>query len=275
MAERKKSLFDPPEEDSGLATGLLDFFFPVAEANQYNAPIDPNVWYAEYLHGKKADPNVAGRYKDVRAGGRPVMQRFDLTARLRPGMSDPVTQGLTNTQLYDPVTRTVNPSRIGVGRVGTLQGNIGFEVNPGRRETTRKGGTKSAHAGLTGNAAPRMTEAQINHIKKHGVEIQFNPRRMNAFITMDNKVPMPFNGYAVTEGNRAYIVDRNWGTSDIKYYTKENLPAELKSGIKKGDVKYNLRGGSGGAITKSPTSRIGGGPRRHKTIQEMLAEIVN
>ena len=240
MAERKKNLFDPPEE--GVGTGLLDFFFPVAEANKYNAPIDPNVWYTEYLHGKKAAPNVAGGYKSVRASGHPVMQRFDLTARLRPGMSDPITKGLTNTQLYDPVTRTVNPSRLGVGRVGTLQGDIGFEVNPGKRETTRKAGgkKKTAHAGLTGKAAPRMTEAQINHIKKHGVTLQFNPKRMNAFITMDNKVPMPFNGYAVTEGSRAYIVDRNWGTSGIKYYTKENFPAGLKAGIKKGDVKYDL-----------------------------------
>ena len=253
---------------------LLDFFIPTAEANRYNKPIDPNVWYSEYLFGDKAAPNVAGRYKDVRAGGSPVMQRFDLRAHTWKGMSDPITQGLTNTQLYDPVTQTVNPSRIGVGRVGTLQGDIGFRVNPGKRETTRKAGgkKKTAHAGLVGRAAPRMTEAQIDYIKKRGVELQFNPARMNAFITMDNRVPRPFNGYAVTEGNRAYIVDKNWGTAGIDYYTKDNFPKSLAKGIKKGDVKYNL---SGGSALHAPTTRVGGGPRRHRTIQEMLESIVN
>ena len=253
---------------------LLDFFIPTAEANKYSKPIDPNVWYTEYLHGNKAAPDVAGSYKDVRAGGHPVMQRFDLRAHIRPGMTDPITQGLTNTQLYDPVTKTVNPSRIGVGRVGTLQGDIGFRVSPAKRELTRKAGgkKKTAHAGLVGRAAPRMTEAQINYIKKHGVELQFNPARMNAFLTMDNKVPRPFNGYAVTEGNRAYIIDKNWGTAGIDYYTKDNFPKSLAKGIKKGDVKYNL---SGGSALHAPTTRVGGGPRRHRTIQEMLESIVN
>ena len=149
MAERKKNLFDPPEEDSGLATGLLDFFFPAAHAqhNKYTAKLDlDNVWTSQELTG----PQATGRNRGIVQSYRhPVLRkrtgydkgfRLDLTSRLRrntpeyeAGEDRWGTSQLVNVHHYDS-SKTgaagVSSQRIQAGRVATIKvgedGTINF-----------------------------------------------------------------------------------------------------------------------------------------------------
>jgi hypothetical protein len=122
-----------------------------------------------------------------------------------------------------------------------------------------------------------MTKAQINWIKRNGVELRFNPFYQNAFTDMEGRVVKNIpGGRAVVDGHRVFAVDRNGGAGGVQFYNSASeLPKNIKDNIKSGDIKYRFKGGSGGAFTKSPTARIGGGPRKRQTIQEMLADIVN
>ena len=315
MAERKKNLFDPPEEDSGLATGLLDFFFPAAQAqeNMYTAKWDiyseqnpKGAWKIPQLTDKDSiarNPRVQTNYRSMGGYRGDVLARLDLQADLKPGRVDRWgTRSVQNAQPYDfnkPASKALSSERVLVSRVITLgpgsDGNINFEraVNQGDRDRIYKKVQKNIAAGRDpyhklgkqakhgpiGRIDRTMTQAQINFIIKNGVEISFNPVHQNVMTTADGRVikNVP-NGRAITYGNRVYVVDQNWGTRGVEFYNSASeMPKEMRDNVKSGPLQKELKfkGGQGGAFIKSPTARIGGGPRRHKTIQEMLADIVN
>ena len=315
MAERKKNLFDPPEEDSGLATGLLDFFFPAAQAqeNMYTAKWDiyseqnpKGAWKIPQLTDKDSiarNPRVQTNYRSMGGYRGDVLARLDLQADLKPGRVDRWgTRSVQNAQPYDfnkPASKALSSERVLVSRVTPLKagsdGNINFEraVNQGDRDRIYKKVQKNIAAGRDpyhklgkqakhgpiGRIDRTMTQAQINFIIKNGVEISFNPVHQNVMTTADGRVikNVP-NGRAITYGNRVYVVDQNWGTRGVEFYNSASeMPKEMRDNVKSGPLQKQLKfkGGQGGAFIKSPTARIGGGPRRHKTIQEMLADIVN
>jgi len=315
VAERKKNLFDPPEEDSGLATGLLDFFFPAAQAqeNMYTAKWDiyseqnpKGAWKIPQLTDKDSiarNPRVQTNYRSMGGYRGDVLARLDLQADLKPGRVDRWgTRSVQNAQPYDfnkPASKALSSERVLVSRVITLgpgsDGNINFEraVNQGDRDRIYKKVQKNIAAGRDpyhklgkqakhgpiGRIDRTMTQAQINFIIKNGVEISFNPVHQNVMTTADGRVikNVP-NGRAITYGNRVYVVDQNWGTRGVEFYNSASeMPKEMRDNVKSGPLQKQLKfkGGQGGAFIKSPTARIGGGPRRHKTIQEMLADIVN
>ena len=315
MAERKKNLFDPPEEDSGLATGLLDFFFPAAQAqeNMYTAKWDiyseqnpKGAWKIPQLTDKDSiarNPRVQTNYRSMGGYRGDVLARLDLQADLKPGRVDRWgTRSVQNAQPYDfnkPASKALSSERVLVSRVTPLKagsdGNINFEraVNQGDRDRIYKKVQKNIAAGRDpyhklgkqakhgpiGRIDRTMTQAQINFIIKNGVEISFNPVHQNVMTTADGRVikNVP-NGRAVTYGGRVYVVDQNWGTRGVEFYNSASeMPKEMRDNVKSGPLQKQLKfkGGQGGAFIKSPTARIGGGPRRHKTIQEMLADIVN
>ena len=315
MAERKKNLFDPPEEDSGLATGLLDFFFPAAQAqeNMYTAKWDiyseqnpKGAWKIPQLTDKDSiarNPRVQTNYRSMGGYRGDVLARLDLQADLKPGRVDRWgTRSVQNAQPYDfnkPASKALSSERVLVSRVTPLKagsdGNINFEraVNQGDRDRIYKKVQKNIAAGRDpyhklgkqakhgpiGRIDRTMTQAQINFIIKNGVEISFNPVHQNVMTTADGRVikNVP-NGRAITYGNRVYVVDQNWGTRGVEFYNSASeMPKEMRDNVKSGPLQKELKfkGGQGGAFIKSPTARIGGGPRRHKTIQEMLADIVN
>jgi len=315
VAERKKNLFDPPEEDSGLATGLLDFFFPAAQAqeNMYTAKWDiyseqnpKGAWKIPQLTDKDSiarNPRVQTNYRSMGGYRGDVLARLDLQADLKPGRVDRWgTRSVQNAQPYDfnkPASKALSSERVLVSRVTPLKagsdGNINFEraVNQGDRDRIYKKVQKNIAAGRDpyhklgkqakhgpiGRIDRTMTQAQINFIIKNGVEISFNPVHQNVMTTADGRVikNVP-NGRAVTYGGRVYVVDQNWGTRGVEFYNSASeMPKEMRDNVKSGPLQKQLKfkGGQGGAFIKSPTARIGGGPRRHKTIQEMLADIVN
>jgi len=315
VAERKKNLFDPPEEDSGLATGLLDFFFPAAQAqeNMYTAKWDiyseqnpKGAWKIPQLTDKDSiarNPRVQTNYRSMGGYRGDVLARLDLQADLKPGRVDRWgTRSVQNAQPYDfnkPASKALSSERVLVSRVTPLKagsdGNINFEraVNQGDRDRIYKKVQKNIAAGRDpyhklgkqakhgpiGRIDRTMTQAQINFIIKNGVEISFNPVHQNVMTTADGRVikNVP-NGRAITYGNRVYVVDQNWGTRGVEFYNSASeMPKEMRDNVKSGPLQKQLKfkGGQGGAFIKSPTARIGGGPRRHKTIQEMLADIVN
>ena len=267
MAERKKNLFDPPEE--GIGTGLLNFFFPAAEANLFNKGVDPKIWHSEYLYGKQAHPDVVDKYKALRTYGKTILGRLDLTAGERAGKIDPLaraSQGvtgdrkpaLTNVHYYDPKTDTLSKDRIMVGRGVAYKGDIGFRVDQTERGATVTSGKKTANAGLTGKAAPRMTEDQIKYLKKHGVEVRYNPMTQNAFTDLKNRVVKPFNGYAWQEGRRAWLLDKNWSRKGIKFYPSlSSMPEDLRKSIKPGDIQYRFRGDARTPLGGSPSRFTG------------------
>jgi len=285
---RRRGLLDPTGGliDADVERGLLDVG-PRSLANLSNKGIDPKIWHSEYLYGKQAHPDVVDKYKDLRTGGRTILGRLDLTAGERAGKVDSLaraSQGvpeggkpaLTNVHYYDSKTDTLSKDRIMVGRGVAYKGDIGFRVDQTERGATVASGKKTANAGLTGKAAPRMNEDQIKYLKKYGVEVRYNPKTQNAFTDLKNRVVRPFNGFAWQEGRRAWLLDKNLSRKGITFYPSlSSMPEDLRKSVRPGDIEYRFRGGSGGAFTKSPTVRIGGGPRRHKTIQEMLADIVN
>jgi hypothetical protein len=147
VAERKRNIFDPPEEDSGIATGLLDFFFPAAHAqhNKYTAPLDLNVWTAPELTGPQATGRNLGIVQNYR---HPVLRkktgydkgfRLDLTARLRKGTPEWRrgvdrwgTSQLVNVHHYDS-SKTgaagVSSQRLQVGPVATIRAGEDGTIN--------------------------------------------------------------------------------------------------------------------------------------------------
>jgi len=315
VAERKRNIFDPPEEDSGIATGLLDFFFPSAQAqgNKYTAKWDiyskqnpQGTWNIPQLTDKDSiarNPRVQTNYRSMGGYRGDVLARLDLQADLKPGRVDRWgTRSVQNAQPYDfnkPASKALSSERVLVSRVTPLKagsdGNINFEraVNQGDRDRIYKKVQKNIAAGRDpyhklgkqakhgpiGRIDRTMTQAQINFIIKNGVEIRFNPVHQNVMTTADGRVikNVP-NGRAVTYGGRVYVVDQNWGTRGVEFYNSASeMPKEMRDNVKSGPLQKQLKfkGSQGGAFTKSPTARIGGGPRRHKTIQEMLADIVN
>ena len=148
MAERKKNLFDPPEE--GIGTGLLDFFFPAAHAqhNKYTAKLDlDNVWTSQELTGPQAQET--GRNRGIVQNYRhPVLRkrsghdkgfRLDLTSRLRRntpewrrGVDRWGTSQLVNVHHYDS-SKTgaagVSSQRIQAGRVATIRAGKDGTIN--------------------------------------------------------------------------------------------------------------------------------------------------
>jgi hypothetical protein len=265
------NLFDfKPEELKALGSGLMDFVIPGAEANQYNTLINPSTWYAEYLHGKSAAPNVSGQYKKVKAGKDRVLVRLDLTAKERSGKEDKIARksqaspargpGLTNVHLFDEKSGKLKTERIGVTRGGALKGNINFVVDQSARKATLKSGSKTANTGVVGTNFPKMTEKQIDFLKKKGVPLKYNPMKQNAFTDLGGRVVKPLNGYAWSEGGRVYVLDKNWSKKGVKFYnTLESLPKEIRSNIREGDNPYKFKRKSG--LAKGDArSRIGGSP---------------
>jgi len=257
------NLFDyypyPKKVISEGLSGLLDMVIPSAEANQFNLPIDNKVWHSEYLYGKPAIPEVAGRYKDVKAGKNRVLVRLDLTAGERAGKEDKIARksqgqlskegqpqgskgpGLTNIHLFDEKTGKLKTERIGVTRGGALKGKIDFVVDQASRKSTLKSGSKTANTGVVGTNFPRMTEEQIKNLKTNGVILRYNPMTQNAFTDLHGRVVKPLNGYAWSEGGRVWVLDRNWSKKGVKFYeSKESLPKNIRDNIKRGDMKYNF-----------------------------------
>ena len=287
----------------------------LAQANKYTAKWDifseqnpKGAWKIPQLTDKDSiarNPRVQTNYRSMGGYRGDVLARLDLQADLKPGQGNVDrwgTRSVQNAQPYDfnkPASKALSSERVLVSRVTTLEagsdGNINFEraVNQGDRNRIYKKVQKNIAAGRDpyhklgkqakhgpiGRIDRTMTQAQINFIIKNGVEISFNPVHQNVMTTNDGRVikNVP-NGRAVTYGNRVYVVDQNWGTRGVEFYNSASeMPKEMRDNVKSGPLQKELKfkGGQGGAFTKSPTSRIGGGPRRHKTIQEMLADIVN
>jgi len=312
---RRRGLLDPTGGliDADVASGLLDVGpRSLAQSNQYTAKWDMGTWNIPQLTDKDSidrNPRVATNYRNVTYKGD-VLGRLDLQADLKPerGSVDRLgnridrwgTRSVLNAQPFDmkaPVSTALSSERVLVGRVIPLKpssdGSINFTrgVNQGDRNRIYKKVQKNIAAGRSpyyklgkqakhgpiGQIDRAMTKDQINWIKKNGVELRFNPVNQNAFTDMEGRVVRNIpGGRAVVDGHRVFVVDRNGGTGGVQFYNNASeLPQNIRDNIKSGDMKYRFTGGSGGAFTKSPTARIGGGPRRHKTIQEMLADIVN
>ena len=267
---RRRGLLDPTGGliDADVERGLLDVG-PRSLANLSNKGIDPKIWHSEYLYGKQAHPDVVDKYKDLRTGGRTILGRLDLTAGERAGKIDPLaraSQGvpeggkpaLTNVHYYDPKTDTLGKDRIMVGRGVAYKGDIGFRVDQTARGATKRTGQKTANTGITGKAAPRMNEDQIKHLKKHGVEVRYNPMTQNAFTDLKNRVVRPFNGFAWQEGRRAWLLDKNLSRKGIKFYSSfSSMPEDLRKSIKPGDIQYRFRGDARTPLGGSPSRFTG------------------
>jgi hypothetical protein len=231
--------------------GLLDFFIPKAEANIFNVPLDPKIWHSVYLWGNQSLSDVAGQYKDIRAGNNRVLVRLDLTAGLRQGKDDPLarsSQGnpprgpaLTNVHLFDEDKQKLHRSRIAVTRGAALRGFIDFIVDQKERAKTVNTGQKTANTGVSGINFPRMTEAQIKLLKEKGVSLSYNPYKYGAFVNIDGRPVKPFNGYAWAEGGRVYVLDENWKRGGIKFYESfDKMPESIKRGVLESDKDFNF-----------------------------------
>jgi len=310
----RKKLLDPTGGliDADVEAGLLTAGpTSVAQVNKYTAPFDMRVWRIPQLTTKSniaRNPRVTTNYRNVRYNGD-VLARLDLQADLDPKLKDRGvkadkwgTRSIQNAQPYDhskAPNKALSSERVLVARVTPLKagrdGTINFDKSVNQSDRTRvynkvvdniaagrnpyhKLGKQARH-GPIGQIDKTMTRAQINHIRKNGVEIRFNPVTQNVMTTADGRVikNVP-NGRAVTYGNRVYVVDQNGGTRGIQYYNSlSEMPKDMRNNVKSGPLQKQLKfkGGHGGAFMQTPASRIGGGPRRHKTIQERWAEIVN
>jgi hypothetical protein len=264
-----------------LGSGLLNILAPTAEANEFNLPLDKDTWYAEYLHGKQASPNVAGKYKDVKAGKNRVLVRLDLTAKERSGKEDSVARksqnypkrgpGLTNIHLFDEDSGKLKTERIGVTRGGALKGNIDFVVDQSARNQTLKSGSKTANTGVVGNNFPRMTEEQIKLLKEKGVSLRYNPMTQNAFTDMQGRVVKPLNGYAWSEGGRVWVLDENWSRKGVKFYpTYESLPEHIRSNIKPGDMQYQFKNSRSGGSMGAPLGKWEKDPKTGRRIFKVM-----
>jgi len=282
MAERWENLFDPPEEeDSGIATGLLDFFFPAAQAqeNMYTAKWDifseqnpKGAWKIPQLTDKDSiarNPRVQTNYRSIGGYRGDVLARLDLQAELKPGQGSVDrwgTRSVQNAQPYDfnkSVNKALSSERVLVSRAiplgGGSDGNINFEraVNQGDRNRIYKKVLKNIAAGRSpyyklgkqakhgpiGRIDRAMTKAQINFIIKNGVEISFNPVTQNVMTTADGRVikNVP-NGRAVTYGGRVYVVDQNWGTRGVEFYNSvSEMPKDMRDNVKSGPLQKKLR----------------------------------
>jgi hypothetical protein len=275
VAERKKNLLDPPEEDSGIAAGLLDFFFPAAQAqgNEYTAKLDlRNVWNVPELTGKQAtgrNQGIVQNYRQTKTGGDKGF-RLDLTAKLKANTPERKagadrwgTSHIVNVHNYDSSKsgeKGVSKQRIQAGRVATIKsgrdGTINFfrgidqpdikrvqdialkNYNAGNKTPETglgKGINKHASHVVVGDTDPAMTKSQIDHIRKNGIVVRFNPITGNVMTTMDGRVikNVP-NGHAVSIGGRVYVVDSNWGTKGITYYKSlSELPEKVRKYIRR------------------------------------------
>ena len=273
VSQFQQSLLEEPPQSHGL----LDFFIPQAEANMFNMPLDPKIWHSVYLWGNQRLSNVAGNYKDIRAGNNRVFVRLDLTAGLRQGMDDPLarsSQGnpprgpaLTNVHLFDEDKQKLHRSRIGVTRGAALRGFIDFIVDETERKKTVETGKKTANTGVAGTNHPRMTEAQIKLLKEKGISLSYNPYKYGAFVDINGRPVKPFNGYAWAEGGRVYVLDKNWQRGGIRFYESfDKLPESTKKGVLQSDKGFNFeksnkktsrhsrhgRGGGGGFVDLGP-----------------------
>ena len=308
---KRRGLLDPTGGliDADVGRGLLDVGpRSLAQANKYTAKWDMGTWNIPQLTDKDSiarNPRVQTNYRSMGGYRGDVLARLDLQADLKPGQGSVDrwgTRSVQNAQPYDfkqHPNKSLSSERVLVSRVIPLKassdGTINFDraVNQADRDRLYKvvmkniadgrnpfeGLGKQAKHGPIGRIDRTMTQTQINFIIKNGVEISFNPATQNVMTTADGRVikNVP-NGRAVVYGSRVYVVDQNWGTRGVEFYNSASeMPKDMRDNVKSGPLQkeLNFRGGSGGAFTKSPTARIGGGPRRHKTIQEMLAEIVN
>jgi hypothetical protein len=293
------NLFDfKPEELKAVGSGLLDLVVPTAQANQYNAPLDPNVWNSEYLYGRTRSPRVAGRYKQVEIpkeelerGNKRVLLRLDLTAGEKSGAEDKAARksqakprkseratdssgrvlrgqdpGLTNIHPFDEEKRKLKTERIGVTRGGAVKGNIDWVVDQSARKATVKSKNKTANTGVAGEPA-KLTEKQIKLLKEKGVVIRYNPIERNAFVDLKGRPVKPLNGYAWSEGGRVYS-------------SLDSLPNDLRSTILDKDKPFRFSrksGGGSGAIQKPATSMMGSnliGVKGRKSIGETLRDLL-
>tara|TARA_R100000656_G_scaffold45515_1_gene37217 strand:+ start:385 stop:1341 length:957 start_codon:yes stop_codon:yes gene_type:complete len=171
VAEKKKNLFDPPEEGSGLATGLLNFFFPAAQAqeNMYTAKWDiyskqnpQGAWKIPQLTTKAniaRNPRVQTNYRSMGGYRGDVLARLDLQADLdkrlkKQGVKSDRwgTRSVQNAQPYDfnkHPNKALSSERVLVSRVIPLKassdGTINFDraVNQKDRDRVYKIVTKN------------------------------------------------------------------------------------------------------------------------------------
>ena len=307
------NLFDfKPEELKTVGSGLLDLVVPTTQANQYNAPLDPDVWNSEYLYGRTRSPRVAGRYKQVEIpkeelerGNKRVLLRLDLTAGEKSGAEDKAARksqakprkseratdsagrvlrgqdpGLTNIHPFDEEKRKLKTERIGVTRGGAVKGNIDWVVDQSARKATVKNKNKTANTGVAGEPA-KFGEEKIKLLKEKGVVIRYNPMERNAFVDLKGRPVKPLNGYAWSEGGRVYVLDKNWSTKGVKFYPSlDSLPNDLRSTILDKDKPFRFSrksGGGSGAIQKPATSMMGSnliGVKGRKSIGETLRDLL-
>jgi hypothetical protein len=279
VAEKKKNLFDPPEE--GIGTGLLDFFFSTAQAqeNMYTAKWDifseqnpKGAWKIPQLTDKASiarNPRVQTNYRSMGGYRGDVLARLDLQAELKPGQGSVDrwgTRSVQNAQPYDyklHPNKALSSERVLVSRVIPLiwgsDGNINFERAVNQADRTRlykivmkniadgrnpfEGLGKQAKHGPIGRIDRTMTKAQINFIIKNGVEISFNPATQNVMTTADGRVikNVP-NGRAVVYGSRVYVVDQNWGTRGVEFYNSASeMPKDMRDNVKSGPLQKKLK----------------------------------
>jgi len=141
---------------------------------------------------------------------------------------------------------------------------------------------KQAQHGPIGQIDKNMTRAQIDHIRKNGVKIGFNPVTQNVMTTADGRVikNVP-NGRAVTYGNSIYVVDQNWGTRGVQYYNSlSEMPKEMRDNVKSGPLQKKLKfvrsGGLGsGRPTVVDMPQIAGDPLMRMDILDVPGRIQN
>jgi len=127
-----------------------------------------------------------------------------------------------------------------------------------------------------GSPLQEKTQKRIKQLRK---TISEQKKTLKAIRAESRPVRLDKSGYSVIKPSTVYhgFHDDNALLNEMRGKSKtlnQMSDAEFDK-FKKDLDKPRKRGGSGGAVTKSPTARIGGGPRRHKTIQETLADIIN
>ena len=309
----RKKLLDPTGGliDADVEAGLLTAGpTSLAQANMYTAPFDMSAWRIPELTSKKAqarNPRVTTNYRNVRYNGD-VLARLDLTAALKKGQGVADRFGTKSVQNAHPYDHSKSPNkalsseRVLVGRATPLKagsdGTINFDKAVNQSDRTRVynkvvdniANGKSPYAGLgkqaqhgpIGQIDKNMTRAQIDHIRKNGVKIGFNPVTQNVMTTADGRVikNVP-NGRAVTYGNSIYVVDQNWGTRGVQYYNSlSEMPKEMRDNVKSGPLQKKLKfvrsGGLGsGRPTVVDMPQIAGDPLMRMDILDVPGRIQN
>ena len=131
----------------------------------------------------------------------------------------------------------------------------------------------------------RRLSRQQTRVKNLNVRLSDTDKTLKAVRAETRPVALVKGGYEVRSASGADRMIINEQRTGRQAGGKPSLMTQSKTLSQMSDAEFDQfkkdlekprkRGGSGGAVTKSPKGRIGGGPRRHKSIQEMLADIIN